>query len=58
MPHISSGKFRALTAISAQSPALVPGFPKVADSGLPDYAMGNRVAMFAPAKLWGPSSVD
>ena len=49
MPHVNSGRLRALAVSSAQPSALVPGLPTVAATGLPGYESVSINAMFAPA---------
>lgn len=50
MPHVKSGRLKALAVTSLQRTALVPGLPTVAESGLPGYESVGRTGMFAPAK--------
>ena len=50
MPHVKSGRLRALAVTSAQPTPLVPGIPTVAASGLPGYESANNVGLFVPAK--------
>jgi len=49
MPHVKSGRLRALAVGSAQPSALAPGLPTVAASGLPGYEYGTTHGVFAPA---------
>ena len=49
MPHIRSGKLRALAVASAQPTALAPGLPTIAASGVPGYESEAWGALFAPA---------
>jgi tripartite-type tricarboxylate transporter receptor subunit TctC len=49
MPHVKSGKLRALAVTSTQPSALVPGLPTVA-AALPGYESGLIYGIFAPAK--------
>src|SRR5262245_30076745 len=49
MPHVKTGKLRALGIISAKTSALVPGVLPIATS-LPRYESVSMTAMFAPAK--------
>ena len=49
MPHVKSGRLRALAVTSAQPSALVPGLPTVAAS-VPGYQSASNYGMFAPAK--------
>jgi tripartite-type tricarboxylate transporter receptor subunit TctC len=55
MPHVKSGRLKALAVTSAQPSMLVPGLPTVAASGLPGFESGALYVMFAPAKT--PSAV-
>lgn len=48
MPHVKSGRLRALGVTSAQPSALVPGLPTIAASGLPGYESVNTHGLFAP----------
>jgi tripartite-type tricarboxylate transporter receptor subunit TctC len=49
MPHIHSGKVRALAVTSARPSVLAPGLPTVADSGVPGYASASPYGLLAPA---------
>ncbi|MBI4191894.1 MAG: tripartite tricarboxylate transporter substrate binding protein [Betaproteobacteria bacterium] len=50
MPHVRSGRLRALAVTSARSSALAAGLPTVAASGMPGYESEAVFGMFAPAK--------
>ena len=50
LPHVRSGRLRALAVTSLQPSALAPGLPTVAESGLAGYESVVMYAMFAPAK--------
>ena len=50
VPHVKSGKLRALAVTSAQPSALAPGLPTMAASGLPGYEMVGQTSLYAPAK--------
>ena len=50
MPHIKSGRLRALAVTSAEPSALAPGLPTVAASGVPGYEAVSMLGMFAPAR--------
>ena len=54
LPHVKSGKLRALGVTSAESSALIPGMPPIAAS-LPGYESVAMTAVFAPAKT--PSAI-
>jgi tripartite-type tricarboxylate transporter receptor subunit TctC len=49
MPHIKSGRLRAIAVTSAASSALLPGLPTVATT-VPGYECVGITAFFAPAK--------
>lgn len=50
LPHIKSGKIRALGVTSAQRTELAPGIPTVSESGLPGFISGVDYVVFAPAR--------
>ena len=50
MPHIKSGKLKALGVTSAQPTPLAPGLPTIASSGVPGFETGGMSGIFAPAK--------
>ena len=50
MPHVKSGRLRALAVASVQPSALVPGLPTVASSGLPGFESAAMVGILAPAR--------
>ncbi len=49
MPHIKSGRLRALAVTSAKPSTLVPGLPTVAET-VPGYEAASIIGVFAPAK--------
>lgn len=49
MPHVKSGRLKALAVTSLQPSALFPGLPAVAES-LPGYEAATLHAVFVPAK--------
>ena len=53
MPHVKTGKLRALGVTSAEPSALVPELPTVAATGLPGYESTGMTVMFVPAKTPG-----
>ena len=55
VPHIKSGRMRALAVASTQPSALAPGLPTIASSGLPGYESVSTTAIFAPART--PESI-
>ncbi len=48
VPHMQSGRLRALAITSAQPSALFPELPTIASSGLPGYELETNTGMFAP----------
>lgn len=50
VPHIKTGRLRALAVTSAQPTPLLPGLPTIAASGVPGYEAVGLYGMFAPAK--------
>lgn len=50
MPHVKSGRLRALAVTTAEPTALAPGLPTVAASGLPGYEASYLLMVLAPAK--------
>lgn len=53
VPHVRSGRLRALAVTSARRSAELPGLPTVAEAGLPDYEATTWFALLAPAKTPG-----
>ena len=51
VPHIKSGRLRAIAVTSAQPSVLAPGLPTVAASGVPGYESIIIFGLFAPAKI-------
>jgi tripartite-type tricarboxylate transporter receptor subunit TctC len=49
MPHVKSGRLRALGVTSAERSSVLPDLPTVAESGLPSYEAASWFAVFAPA---------
>jgi tripartite-type tricarboxylate transporter receptor subunit TctC len=49
MPHVRSGKLRALAVSSAKRSPSVPELPTVAEAGVPGFAVDQWYALFAPA---------
>jgi len=54
LPHVRSGRLRALGVTSLRPSALAPGLPAVAESGVPGYESVVMYALFAPAKTPAP----
>ena len=50
LPHVKSGRVRALAATSAKRLAIEPGLPTVAELGYPAYESGNWYGILAPAR--------
>lgn len=49
LPHVKSGRLRALAVTDAKRSPVVPNIPTVAESGLPGYAAASWFALLAPA---------
>ena len=49
LPHIISGKIRALAVTSAKRTAQLPAVPTMIESGVPDYVVTSWYGMCAPA---------
>jgi len=49
MPHIKSGKIRALAVTTAKRSGLVPDLPTVAEAGLPGFEANNWYGVLVPA---------
>lgn len=54
LPHITSGKLRALAVTSKARSPLLPNVPTVAELGYPQFESTAWWALFAPAKLSEP----
>lgn len=54
LPHITSGKLRALAVTSKTRSPLLPNIPTVAELGYPQFESTAWWALFAPAKLPEP----
>jgi tripartite-type tricarboxylate transporter receptor subunit TctC len=54
LPHITSGKLRALAVTSKTRSSLLPNVPTVAELGYPQFESTAWWALFAPAKLPEP----
>lgn len=50
LPHVRSGKLRALGVTSAQRSRLLPDVPTLAEAGVRDYEMNPWYGVFAPAR--------
>jgi len=51
LPHVRSGKLKAIALTSAKRSAAAPEIPTFAESGVPGYEHEPWNAMFAPARL-------
>jgi tripartite-type tricarboxylate transporter receptor subunit TctC len=49
LPHIKSGRLKALAVLGPKRSALMPEVPTIAESGLPGYALTNWFGLLAPA---------
>ena len=49
LPHVKSGRLRALAVTGSQRSALVPELPTIAESGLPGYSVTAWFGLLAPA---------
>jgi tripartite-type tricarboxylate transporter receptor subunit TctC len=49
LPHVKSGKLRALAVTGSQRSGLVPDLPTIAESGLPGYSVTAWFGVLAPA---------
>jgi len=49
MPHVKSGRLRALAVTSAQRSSLAPELPTLAESGLPDFSSVTWFGVYLPA---------
>jgi tripartite-type tricarboxylate transporter receptor subunit TctC len=50
MPHVNTGRLRALAVTSAKRFTVVPELPTIAESGVPGFDVSSWYALFAPAK--------
>ena len=50
IPHVKSGRLRALAVTSGQRSAALPDLPTISESGVPGYDVVGWVGFFAPAK--------
>jgi len=51
MPHVQSGRVRALAVTGARRSAMAPDLPTLAESGLPGYSSVTWFGLYAPAGL-------
>jgi tripartite-type tricarboxylate transporter receptor subunit TctC len=50
LPHVKSGRLRALATTGAKRSTSLPDLPTVAEAGVPGYEAGQWYGLFAPAK--------
>ncbi len=50
MPHVKSGRVRALGVAGAQRSPLLPEVPTITEAGVPGYESGSWLGMLAPAR--------
>jgi tripartite-type tricarboxylate transporter receptor subunit TctC len=51
VPHVKSGKLKAIAVTSARRVKAFPELPTVAESGLPGFEISGFIALFAPSKV-------
>ncbi|MBF5002685.1 Bug family tripartite tricarboxylate transporter substrate binding protein [Diaphorobacter caeni] len=51
MPHVTSGRLKALAVTSLQRSSLVPDLPTIAESGLPGYSSVTWFGVYGPAGM-------
>ena len=54
LPHIISGRLRALGVTSRERSSAVPQVPPLSEQGMPDYEANNWYGLLAPAGLPKP----
>ena len=50
LPHVKSGKIRALAVSSAKRSIVAPEYPTIAEAGVPGYEHASWVGLLAPAR--------
>lgn len=50
IPHVKSGRLKALAVTSAKRSVALPDLPTISESGVPGFNVEGWVAMFVPAK--------
>jgi tripartite-type tricarboxylate transporter receptor subunit TctC len=55
LPHVKSGKIRALAVTTVKRSVVAPEYPTVAEAGVPGYEHASWIGMLAPAKT--PASI-
>ena len=48
LPHVRSGRLKAIAVTSPERSPLTPNVPTIAESGFPGYDMDTWIAMFVP----------
>ena len=51
MPHVKSGRLRAIAVTSAKRSSLLPDLPTIAESALPGFDVTSWYGIFGPARL-------
>jgi tripartite-type tricarboxylate transporter receptor subunit TctC len=51
LPHLKSGRMKALAVLGPKRTALLPDVPTVSESGVPGYALTNWFGLVAPAGI-------
>ena len=51
MPHVTSGRLKALAVTSLQRSSLAPDLPTIAESGLPGYSSVTWFGVYGPAGM-------
>ena len=54
LPHVNSGRLKAIAVTSAKRASAVPNLPTVAEAGVPGYEATSWNGIFAPAKTPRP----
>jgi len=54
MPHVKSGRLRALGVTSAKRVAALPDIPTIMESGVPDFDVSSWFGVFLPARTPRP----
>jgi tripartite-type tricarboxylate transporter receptor subunit TctC len=54
LPHVQSGKLRAIAVTGAARSSLLPEVPTVSEAGLPGFEVTSWYGVFGPARLPAP----